>query len=107
VTWMTPSLVWPSGSISMRSESLTRRNWQRIDRHDHHALVENVVVFDVCNVCANRYMTSIQVPSTPTSPPSRARGTVSLGTTLAADRCHESHRRLRRLGQRWNYLAQR
>ena len=27
------------------------RNWQRIGRHDHHALVENVVVFDVCAHC--------------------------------------------------------
>ena len=26
-------------------------DWQRIDRHDHHVLVENVVVFDVCTHC--------------------------------------------------------
>ena len=31
---------------------------------------------------------------------------LSLQTTVAADRCHRSHRRRRRLAQRWNYLAQ-
>ena len=34
-------------------------------------------------------------------------GTVSLRTTLAADRCHQSHRRRRLPTQRWNYSAQR
>ena len=30
------------------------RDWQRIDRHDHHVLVKNVVVFDVCAHCQRR-----------------------------------------------------
>jgi hypothetical protein len=32
---------------------------------------------------------------------------VSLRTAVAADLCHQSHRRRRRLAQRWNYLAHR
>jgi len=33
-------------------------------------------------------------------------GEASLQTTVAADRCHRSHRRRQRLAQQWNYLAQ-
>ena len=33
-------------------------------------------------------------------------GEASLQTTVAADRCHRSHRRRHRLAQQWNYLAQ-
>jgi hypothetical protein len=33
-------------------------------------------------------------------------GAMSLRTTVAADRCQQSHRRRRRLARRWNYFAQ-
>jgi len=37
----------------------------------------------------------------------RRGGTLLMRTALAADRCHQSHRRRRRLEQLWNYLVQR
>ena len=54
VTWMIPSLVWPSRSISMLSESLTRGIGNVSIVTITTPLVENVVVFDVCAHCQRR-----------------------------------------------------
>ena len=86
VTWMIPSLVWPSGSISMRSESLTRGIWQRIDRHDHHALAENVVVFDVGAHCQRRGLVAAAEKNRRASDPAIAMVAAAVDGSLTAYR---------------------